>query len=49
MSGISTVFAGFRIFEVSAMKCTPHCTIVGLNLGRLDRQMQAVADDIEMP
>ena len=27
LSGISTVFSGLRIFEVSAMKCTPPCTI----------------------
>ena len=26
-SGISTVLSGLRIFEVSAMKCTPHCTM----------------------
>ena len=26
-SGISTVLSGFRIFEVSAMKCTPHWTM----------------------
>ena len=27
MLGISTVLDGFRILDVSAMKCTPHCTI----------------------
>jgi hypothetical protein len=26
-SGIRTVLCGFSIFEVSAMKCTPHCTM----------------------
>ena len=28
LSGISTVFLGFSSFEVSAMKCTPHCTMI---------------------
>src|SRR6185503_1776186 len=28
-SGISTVLSGLRIFEVSAMKCTPACTMIG--------------------
>src|SRR5581483_694090 len=27
-SGIKTVLSGLRIFEVSAMKCTPHCMMV---------------------
>ena len=27
MSGISTVLPGFSTLEVSAMKCTPPCTI----------------------
>src|SRR5262252_10065588 len=27
-SGISTVLSGLRILEVSAMKCTPHCTMI---------------------
>ena len=29
MSGISTVFSGLSSFDVSAMKCTPHCTMMG--------------------
>src|SRR5690606_33751099 len=27
LSGMSTVLSGLSSFEVSAMKCTPHCTI----------------------
>ena len=46
-SGISTVLSGLRIFEVSAMKCTPHWTmIVGVDLGGLARELERVADEI---
>src|SRR5665213_2871813 len=41
-SGIRTVLSGFRSFEVSAMKCTPH----GFHLGGFDRELQRVSADI---
>ena len=47
LSGISTVLSGLRIFEVSAMKCTPHWTMMSaFDLGGLARELQRVADEV---
>ena len=46
-SGISTVLSGFRIFDVSAMKCTPHCTMMSdFTLVASMRELQQVAADV---
>ena len=45
-SGISTVLSGLSSFEVSAMKCTPPCTMILASVFAASGELQPVAEDV---